>query len=76
MSRIHTAVPLVPQSEQTPHYHPPGARCLDCRYWPRDGHPNLRKCRMFNEDRDRDWSCILFKKSAPGGSGYYKGEDR
>lgn len=61
--RTETALPITPQSEMTPAYHPPGARCLDCRHWASDGHPNLRECRFFGET-DANWSCLLFRRLA------------
>ena len=65
MNRLETAIAYVtPQSEQIPHCHAPnGAMCRDCRRWglASEKHPNLRTCRIFNEGRDADWSCILHK---------------
>lgn len=66
MSRLTECLPLIPQSEQVPHYHPPGARCLKCCHWGLDdeSHPNLRTCRIFMEPRNADWSCADFNKPA------------
>ncbi len=62
MSRLETALPAVPNAALIPHYHPPGACCLNCEHWEQSANPNVGRCRMFEEERNSDWSCIIFRE--------------
>jgi len=62
MTRPGLALPMVPNSELSPHPHHLTGRCLECILWVPRSNPNAGNClaEETEPETNSDWSCPLF----------------